>query len=51
MPAILRAVAFVFFVVAAVIAVVVDAPDAIDILAAISVGLALWVLSTLVPAT
>lgn len=51
MAVLLRFIALVLFIVAAVIALLVDAPDAIDILAAISAGLACWVGSTLVPAT
>lgn len=46
---ILRLFALVAFIVAAVICIIVDAPDAIDVLAAISIGLALWVGSTLAP--
>jgi hypothetical protein len=47
--AFLRIIALVCFIVAAVICLIVDAPDVIDVLAAISVGLAFWVGSTLVP--
>lgn len=45
---ILRVIALVLFIVAAVLCIVVDAPDVLDILAAISVGLACWVADTLV---
>ena len=48
MSQILRFAALVLFIIAAVICIVVDAPDVLDVLAAISVGLALWVGSTLV---
>lgn len=44
---ILRLAALIAFIVAAVIALVVDAPDVLDVLAAISIGLACWVGSTL----
>lgn len=44
---ILRLVALIAFIVAAVICLVVDAPDVLDILAAISIGLAAWVGATL----
>ncbi len=44
---ILRLAALVCFIVAAVICLIVDAPDVIDILAAVSIGLAAWVASTL----
>lgn len=50
MNQILRIAALVAFIVGAVIAVIVDAPDVLDLLAAISIGLALWVGSTLSPA-
>lgn len=49
MSSILRIAALVAFIVAAVICLIVDAPDPLDILAAISVGLACWVGSTLAP--
>lgn len=48
MSQILRFAALVLFIIAAVICLIVDAPDVFDILAAISIGLALWVGSTLV---
>lgn len=51
MVVILRFAALVLFIIAAVIAFLVDAPDAIDILGFIAAGLAAWVGSTLVPAT
>lgn len=46
---ILRFVALIFFIIAAVIAFIVDLPDVLDVLAAISAGLACWVGSTFVP--
>lgn len=49
MALILRFAALVLFIVAAVIALIVDAPDTLDILAAISAGLACWVGSTISP--
>ena len=49
MSSILRIAALVCFIVAAVICLIVDAPDVLDILAAVSVGLACWVGSTLSP--
>ena len=49
MSQLLRIIALVCFIVAAVICLIVDAPDVIDVLAAISVGLAFWVGSTLAP--
>ena len=45
----LRILAFVAFVIAAVLCIVVKVPDVFDVLAAISIGLALWVVSTLAP--
>lgn len=48
MSQILRFAALVLFIIAAVICIVVDAPDVLDVLAAISAGLACWVGSTLV---
>lgn len=51
MALILRILALVCFLVAAIICLIVDAPDVIDILAAISIGLAFWVASTIAPAT
>lgn len=50
MSQILRIIALVCFIVAAVICIIVDAPDVLDVLAAISIGLACWVGSTLTPA-
>ena len=50
MALLLRVLALVAFIIAAVLCIVVDKPDAIDVLAAISIGLALWVGSTLAPA-
>lgn len=50
MNPILRVLALVAFIIAAVLCTVVDAPDVFDILAAVSVGLSLWVASTLAPA-
>ena len=44
---ILRFLALVAFTVAAVICLVVDAPDTFDVLAAVSIGLACWVGDTL----
>lgn len=47
MSVILRFAALVLFIIAAVIALLVDTADVLDILAAISIGLACWVGSTL----
>lgn len=47
MNQILRIAALVCFIIAAVICLIVDAPDVLDVLAAVSIGLALWVGSTL----
>lgn len=47
MSLLLRALALVAFVIAAFLALAVDAPEGLDVLGAISVGLALWVGSTL----
>lgn len=47
MNAALRVLALVAFIIAAVLCVVVDTPDVLDVLAAISIGLSLWVGSTL----
>lgn len=44
---ILRIAALVAFIIAAVLCLIVDLPDVIDILAAISIGLAAWVGATL----
>ena len=49
MSNILRVAALVAFIVGAVICFVVDAPDPIDLFAALFVGLACWVGSTLSP--
>lgn len=50
MSSILRIAALVCFIVAAVLCLIVDAPDPLDVFAAISVGLGFWVGSTLAPA-
>lgn len=47
MSLILRVLALAAFIVAVVLAWVVDAPDTLDILTALSLGLAFWVSATL----